>query len=90
MLKRPQIFTIAALGLTGLGCLFASFKLAAADAPSSDWHIAGPFGGSAKSVALDPKNPNILLAGAMNSLLFKSQDRGESWQLLNFPKRLLF
>jgi len=81
MLKRSVSLTAATLAL--------SFLCAAADAPSSDWHIAGPFGGSAKSVGLDPKNPNIVLAGAMNSLLFRSEDAGQTWQLLNFPKRNL-
>ena len=82
MLKRPLSLAAVALTVSAFLCL-------AADAPSSDWHIAGPFGGSAKSVGLDPKNPNVLLAGAMNSLLYRSQDGGETWQLLNFPKRNL-
>jgi photosystem II stability/assembly factor-like uncharacterized protein len=81
MHKRYALLTAATLAFSFLG--------SAADAPSSDWHIAGPFGGSAKSVGLDPKNPNIVLAGAMNSLLFRSQDGGQTWQLLNFPKRNL-
>ncbi len=81
MSKRLILLAAATFGL--------SFTSAAADAPASDWHIAGPFGGSAKSVALDPKNPNTVLAGGMNSLLFRSQDGGETWQLLDFPKRNL-
>lgn len=82
MLTRTFVLTAASLGL--------SFFMHASDAPTtSDWHIAGPFGGSAKSVGLDPKNPKVVLAGAMNSLLFRSQDGGQTWQLLNFPKRNL-
>lgn len=57
--------------------------------PADDWKIAGPFGGTATSVAIDPENPNILLAGAMNSLLFRSEDAGATWTLLDFPKRTL-
>jgi photosystem II stability/assembly factor-like uncharacterized protein len=83
MLKPSFFLTAAALGLSALRCL------AAADAPTADWHIAGPYGGSAKTVGLDPRNPNIVLAGGMNSLLFRSQDGGATWQLLNFPKRNL-
>lgn len=82
MLKRSLFFVAGAL--FGL-----SVTLFAADAPISDWHIAGPFGGSAKSVGIDPKNPSVVLAGAMNSLLYRSQDGGETWQLLDFPKRNL-
>lgn len=57
--------------------------------PVADWKIAGPFGGTATSVALDPQKPGTLLAGAMNSLLFRTQDAGENWELLDFPKRNL-
>jgi photosystem II stability/assembly factor-like uncharacterized protein len=67
-----------------------AFSLAAAfDAPAPDWHITGPFGGTATSLALDPEKPNFLLAGGMNSLLFRSEDSGENWSLLDFPKRNL-
>jgi photosystem II stability/assembly factor-like uncharacterized protein len=58
-------------------------------APVSDWKIAGPFGGTARSLALDPRSPGILLAGAMNSLVFRSEDSGANWELLDFPKRNL-
>jgi photosystem II stability/assembly factor-like uncharacterized protein len=58
-------------------------------APSSDWHIAGPFGGNALAIAVDPANPSTVLAGGMQSLLFKSEDGGAHWELLNFPQRAL-
>jgi len=48
------------------------------------WHLAGPFGGSARSIAIDPQNRNLLLAGARDSLLFRSDDAGASWRLLPF------
>jgi photosystem II stability/assembly factor-like uncharacterized protein len=89
MPKRHFLVTAAALGLSAWACLMLDFRLTAADAPTSDWHIAGPFGGSAKSVGLDPRNPNVVLAGGMNSLLYRSQDGGQTWQLLDFPKRNL-
>lgn len=71
-----------------------TFALTAAAAwalsvPASDWTIAGPFGGTAVTVTIDPQNPAILLAGAMNSLLFQSEDSGASWKLLNLPKKNL-
>src|SRR3954453_6825721 len=56
---------------------------------SGDWTLAGPFGGTATSIAVDPSNPKVVLAGAMNSLLFKSSDAGANWELLSFPKRHL-
>jgi len=50
------------------------------------WELAGPFGGSAQAIAIDPRSPNVLLAGAQNTLLFRSEDAGESWRLLPFPR----
>ena len=82
--------TIRQLSPIILGSSLIAFSIAAAfDAPAPDWHITGPFGGTATSLALDPQKPNFLLAGGMNSLLFRSEDAGESWSLLDFPKRNL-
>jgi photosystem II stability/assembly factor-like uncharacterized protein len=50
------------------------------------WRLAGPYGGSAHAVAIDPHNRNTLLVGARDSLLFRSDNAGESWQLLPFPQ----
>jgi photosystem II stability/assembly factor-like uncharacterized protein len=57
--------------------------------PVNDWTIAGPFGGTARSVAIDPQKPDVVLAGGMNALVFRSTDAGQNWALLNFPKRRL-
>ncbi|MGD0296203.1 MAG: hypothetical protein ABSE86_03750 [Bryobacteraceae bacterium] len=48
------------------------------------WYLAGPFGGSARAIAIDPENHNTLLAGARDSLIFRSDDAGSSWRLLPF------
>ena len=66
-----------------------AISIAAAFDTPADWRIAGPFGGTATSLALDPQQPNFLLAGGMNSLLFRSEDAGETWSLLDFPKHNL-
>jgi photosystem II stability/assembly factor-like uncharacterized protein len=50
------------------------------------WRLAGPFGGSAHALAIDPQNRNMLLVGARDSLLFRSDNAGESWRLLPFPQ----
>ena len=50
------------------------------------WKLAGPFGGSARSIAIDPRNGRTLVAGARDSLLFRSDDAGASWRLLPFPR----
>jgi photosystem II stability/assembly factor-like uncharacterized protein len=52
---------------------------------SAAWQLAGPFGGSARSIAIDPQNRNVLLAGSRDSLLFRSDDAAASWRLVAFP-----
>lgn len=70
------------------GAAAAAIALAAwaGSASVPDWKIAGPFGGTATAVTLDPSNSNILLAGGMSSLLFRSRDAGANWELMDFPK----
>jgi photosystem II stability/assembly factor-like uncharacterized protein len=50
------------------------------------WRLAGPFGGSARAIAIDPQNGRTLVAGSRDSLLFRSDDAGASWHLLPFPR----
>ncbi|HEY7303107.1 MAG TPA: hypothetical protein VH601_03260 [Bryobacteraceae bacterium] len=81
MIRRgflPCAATVAA-GALGLAAW-------AGNASIPDWRIAGPFGGTATAVTLDPGNTSLVLAGGMNSLLFRSQDAGANWELLNLPK----
>lgn len=53
------------------------------------WVPAGPWGGSATSVAIDQTNPQRMLLGARNSLIFMSEDAGQNWRRLNFPRHFL-
>ncbi len=55
----------------------------------SRWQSAGPWGGSATAIAVDPSNPDHLLAGARSSLLFQSTDGGDHWNRLPFPRHFL-
>jgi photosystem II stability/assembly factor-like uncharacterized protein len=57
-----------------------------AGALAGSWESTGPFGGSAQVVAVDRRAPNVLLAGAQNTLLFRSEDGAQSWHLLPFPR----
>jgi photosystem II stability/assembly factor-like uncharacterized protein len=63
--------------------------LVSASSRTEDWKLSGPFGGTATTVAVDPKNPTTVLAGGMSSLLFESDNAGQNWQLLDLPKRVL-
>jgi photosystem II stability/assembly factor-like uncharacterized protein len=88
LLKMKLAFlTSVSVSLTSL-VLFSTVCVRGASIPrANDWQIAGPYGGSATAVAVDSQNPKVLLAGARQSLLYKSNDSGNSWTLLPFPKR---
>ena len=84
MIRSKLQYAAIAACLAGLAAL--TF---AANGTAADWKIAGPFGGTATSVAVDPSNPSVVLAGARESLMFKSTDAGANWNIVSFPKRHL-
>lgn len=43
------------------------------------WTPLGPDGGSVRSLAVSPANPNVVYAGMMLSGVFKSTDGGDTW-----------
>lgn len=51
-----------------------------------EWKPAGPWGGSATSIWVDRNRPDVLLAGARHSLVFRSVNGGQRWERLNFPR----
>ena len=53
------------------------------------WIAAGPWGGGATAVAVNPANRRMLLAGGRNSLVYRSLDSGETWTRLAFPRHFL-
>ncbi len=83
MIRSSKCFRLTAIAIV------CAASLAPAAGVSGDWTLAGPFGGTATSIAVDPSNSKVVLAGAMSSLLFKSSDAGANWELLAFPKRHL-
>lgn len=76
-MKLAKVGRQASLRLIGLA-LAATLPILAG------WRLAGPYGGSARAIAIDAQNGNTLLAGARDSLLFRSDDAGASWRLLPF------
>ncbi len=84
MMNRFSFFLLSGISVCVLATAVISGSI-----PANDWTIAGPFGGTATTVAVDSKNPTTVLAGGMSSLLFRSNDSGGSWQLLDFPQRTL-
>src|SRR5271169_6103205 len=53
----------------------------------AQWSSAGPQGGEVLALAIDPVNPQTVYAGTGGGI-YKSTNRGKSWQLLNQSMQL--
>jgi photosystem II stability/assembly factor-like uncharacterized protein len=55
----------------------------------ADWIPVGPPGGDARSLAFDPKRPNVVFAGTSDGVAYRSDDGAATWQRLEpgFPHR---
>lgn len=84
MFHRGWPALLGGAAIVALGAAAGSLTI-----PASDWKIAGPFGGSATTVAVDAESPKTVLAGGMDSLLYESEDYGSNWTMLEFPRRTL-
>ncbi len=63
--------------------ILAALGALAAPAPAATpWTPVGPPGGAAYGLALDPKDPNVLYAGAFGGGVWKSTDAGARWSRL--------
>jgi photosystem II stability/assembly factor-like uncharacterized protein len=70
--------------------LLSFLLMAAVAAPASaEWVPIGPPGGDARSLAFDPKRPQIVYAGTSDGVLYRSDDGAETWHRLapGFPQR---
>ena len=75
---RPPLARLAALALAVLGAFSAP--------ATSPWSPAGPPGGAAYGVAVDPKDAKVLYAGTFGGGVWKSTDGGAAWsRLAGFP-----
>lgn len=70
-------FRRAALTLLAL-CLLVTPEHAVAGVDR--WTGNGPSGGMARSIAVHPTNPDILLTGSYGAGIFRSTDRGHTWR----------
>lgn len=59
--------------------------------PQVDWVARGPFniGGRTRALAVDLRDPNIVLAGSVSGGMWKSTDGGSTWSLRNTPDQNL-
>jgi len=57
---------------------------------ATDWSARGPInvGGRTRALAIDIKNPNILIAGAVSGGIWKSTDDGQTWDMKTRPEQL--
>jgi photosystem II stability/assembly factor-like uncharacterized protein len=46
------------------------------------WQMTGPFGGDVVSLAIDPRNSDVILIGTKDGQLFRSTDGGGTWRRL--------
>jgi len=61
---------------------FGLMLQAAAVCVAAPWRPIGPYGGDARSLAADPRNPDRILLGTSSSQLFVSTDGGYNWSHL--------
>ena len=65
------------------GAILVALSLVASfAAQASPWSPVGPPGGAAYGLAVDPKDANVLYAGAFGGGVWKSTDGGASWSRL--------
>jgi photosystem II stability/assembly factor-like uncharacterized protein len=77
-------------GARGHGWLVLAAALVSAGCVEgrAEWLATGPFGGAAEIVRTIPKQPNAVLAGTANGLLYQSLDGGATWVHRPFPAQL--
>src|SRR5579872_1475648 len=61
---------------------FLAAGLASASATERPWTPLGPDGGSVRSLAYDPQNPDQVFLGTSAGMLYVSRDHGSSWTRL--------
>jgi len=58
---------------------------------STDWRITGPSGGDARSLVVDPSDPDRFYFGTLDGQIYTSTDGARSWRLLvNLNRPRLF
>ena len=62
--------------------MLAIFGTRTVQAGINQWTPIGPFGGSARALAIDPQNPDTAYAGTSGGV-FKTTNGGTSWKLSN-------
>ena len=75
------VLSLALVAATGLS---APREAAAA---VGSWSSSGPFGGTVRAIAINPDNPQVMLAGTHGAGIVRSTDGGSTWHpTLGLPK----
>ncbi|HEU5412385.1 MAG TPA: transcriptional regulator [Candidatus Angelobacter sp.] len=59
--------------------VFFAMLLCATSAPAQQWQSVGPEGGTVRSLAFDPRNPDRIFLGTSAGRIYLSTDNGSSW-----------
>lgn len=59
--------------------VFFAMLLCAPSAPAQQWQSIGPEGGTVRSLAFDPRNPDRVFLGTSAGRIYLSTDNGSSW-----------
>jgi photosystem II stability/assembly factor-like uncharacterized protein len=59
--------------------VFFAMLLCAPSAPAQQWRSIGPEGGTVRSLAFDPRNPDRVFLGTSAGRIYLSTDNGSSW-----------
>lgn len=62
--------------------LLTLLSVPAFSAVRTDWTPVGPYGGNARSFAMDPRNPSHIYLGTADGWIYETTDAGASWQRL--------
>ncbi len=69
-------------GLVGILLLVGSVAVADDREAHWSWTLIGPFGGEARRLAVDPRDPRRIFVGTCDGRLYLSEDGGEKWRAL--------
>jgi len=81
-LSKQQIFSFCLLPF--ILCLLALISFSNTVKVENEaglWMIAGPYGGDARSIVIDPNNKDVLYVGTNAGQVYRSSDGGASWAI---------
>jgi photosystem II stability/assembly factor-like uncharacterized protein len=67
------VLSVALVAATGLSAPYQ------ATAAVGSWSSSGPFGGTVRAIAINPENPEQMLAGSHGAGIVRSTDGGSTW-----------